>query len=977
MCDQSINLKQSMRKFLTGTLLFLQAVAAFGQTSTGLSGKVVDSKTQKPLANVVATIQNINLTQVTNNLGEFRFDGVAVGNQIVQIKSQGYKAQLLQVDIVKDVMLDLGTIVLEEDITQEQQLSLITLTQNDLGDGNSGSESTSGLLQASRDVFQQSAAFNWGQARFRVRGLDNEYGTTMINGVTMNKIYDGRPQWSNWGGLNDATRNQEFTSGSTPSDYTFGGILGTQEINTRASTYRKGTRISFSGANTNYSYRAMGTHVSGMNKDGWAFVVSGSRRWAEEGYFDGTDYSANSLFASIEKRFSNKHSLNFTSIYAQNSRGKSSPNTDEVTNIAGVKYNSYWGYQDGKKRNSRDKDLLEPINMLTHYWKMSDKTTLTTTAAFQTGTVGNTRIDFNGVNNPDPTYYRNLPSYFTSFYNTTVGQVPGSAYQPGGLGGVFAPNYLGATNPNDATFLDPNARQINWNNLYLANTNTLSDANGNDIGRVPGESRYVLYEDRTDDKQLSATSIVSSQLADNISMNGGILFRSLRSHNFQNLLDLLGGAFFSDIDTFGIGNQKQSDLNNPNRTVGVGETYGYNYNLMSTTINAFTQFKFTYRKLDFYLGQEYSRTEYQREGLYRNGYYPATSFGLSDKLTYDNFGFKGGLTYKLTGNHIFNVNGVYMTKAPNLRSAFPNARATNYSVPGLDNETVTSADASYLIRMPKLKMRLTGYYSRINNATETSFFFAEGIFGLSDAQTDVITGYNAFVAETVTNLDKQNIGGEFGIEYQITSTIKLLGSAAYGQFTYANNPTVRVNRDAFATAANPNAAVANFGEAQLKNYHLPNTPQQAYSAGIEYRDPHFWWVGANYNYLASNYLDISPILRTSSFAKNSDDIGGQPYPEATEARSRELLKQERFDDFMLFNLTGGKSWRTKNRQTIGFFASVNNVLDTTYKTGGFEQARNASYRELNQDVSSGTPAFAPKYFYGYGRTYFVNLYINF
>ena len=56
----------------------------------------------------------------------------------------------------------------------------------------------------------------------------------MINGVSMNKIYDGRPQWSNWGGLNDATRNQEFTLGTAPSDYTFGGVVGTQELNTRA-----------------------------------------------------------------------------------------------------------------------------------------------------------------------------------------------------------------------------------------------------------------------------------------------------------------------------------------------------------------------------------------------------------------------------------------------------------------------------------------------------------------------------------------------------------------------------------------------------------------------------------------------------------------------------------------------------------------------------------------------------------------------
>jgi len=159
--------------------------------------------------------------------------------------------------------LDLGTILLEEDMTTELQLSLVTLTESDLGDDNSGSENTSGLLQASRDVFQQVAAFNWGQARFRVRGLDNEYGNTFINGISMNKIYDGRPQYSNWGGLNDATRNQEFTTGTRPSDYTFGGILGTQAINMRASSVRAGTRLSVSGANTNYNWRTMATYGSG------------------------------------------------------------------------------------------------------------------------------------------------------------------------------------------------------------------------------------------------------------------------------------------------------------------------------------------------------------------------------------------------------------------------------------------------------------------------------------------------------------------------------------------------------------------------------------------------------------------------------------------------------------------------------------------------------------------------------------------
>lgn len=76
---------------------------------------------------------------------------------------------------------------------------------------------------------------------------------------------------------------------------------------------------------------------------------------------------------------------------------------------------------------------------------------------------------------------------------------------------------------------------------------------------------------------------------------------------------------------------------------------------------------------------------------------------------------------------------------------------------------------------------------------------------------------------------------------------------------------------------------------------------------------------------------------------------------------------------------GGKSWRMskKNRNTFGIFAMVNNVFDVRYKTGGFEQSRKATYPDVVADELNGTPNFGTKYFYGYGRTYFVNLYINF
>jgi len=924
-----------MKKLVLSTLLVLQAVFVFAQQSPALKGKVIDAKSQKPLQNVVAVLQSNNQSVVTDGDGNFMFQKLPSGEQTLVIKTAGYNTQTLLLEPTTGETIDLGIIMLEEDITTEQQLSLVTLTENDFGDDNSGSESTSGLLQATRDAYQQAAAFNWGQSRFRIRGLDNEYGTTMINGIVMNKLYDGRPQWSNWGGLNDATRNQEFTMGSAPSDYTFGSALGTQEINTRASFYRPGSRISMSGTNTNYSWRTMGTFASGMDKKGWAYVISASRRWAQEGYFEGTDYAANSLFASIEKKFNENHSLNFTAIYAQNSRGKSSPNTQEVNDLMGVKYNSYWGWQNGKKRNSRDKDIEEPMVMLSHYWKISDKTNLNTNVAFQTGTIGNSRLDFQLGNNPDPTYYKNLPSYFSNLGGYTASQLTT-------IGNTFKAN-----------------SQIDWNAMYIANQNSA----------FAGRSVYVLYEDRTDDNQFNANSILNSSLSDHIVLNAGVNVRKLRSYNHQNLLDLMGGDYFQDIDPFYTGDASQPNLNNPNRQIVENQSYGYNYLLHALTFDGFTQFKFTYDKVDFYLAQNFSRTEYQREGLYRNGIYADNSYGKGNSITFENFGFKGGLTYKLNGKNYFDFNGLYQTKAPSLRNTFSNARLNNVITPDIKSENIASADASYILRAPKFKARLTGFYTKIQDATEISFFYGEGI-GSDDGGDE-----DTFVSEIVTGIDKQNMGLEIGLEYSITSTIKATSAVSYGQYIFSDNAKLKTNDDALAaTGAN---SLTDFGTVFIKNYHQAGMPQTAASLGLEYRDPNFWWVGANINYLANSYVDFANILRTDNFS--IDSATGDNYTGATPETVRAILKQEKFDAFTLVNLTGGKSWRISkaNRNTVGFFASVNNLFDIQYKTGGFEQSRKATFPDLQADQANRTPSFGSKYFYGYGRTFFVNFYINF
>ena len=369
----------------------------------------------------------------------------------------------------------------------------ISLSDDELNDDTSASDNISGLLNSSMDVFYRTAAYEFSSSFFKVRGLDSDNAIVQINGIKMNKLYNGRPQWSNWGGLNDVLRNQELSNGSIPLKYNFGGILGSSNINIRASEYGQGGRITYSSSNRSYANRLMATYNSGMLPKGWAYSLSIGRRWGNEGYQDASFYDSNSAFLSVQKIFNNKHSLNLAMIYAPNRRGKVSPNTQEVYDLKGTKYNEYWGWQDGEKRNSRVKRVVEPIVILNHDWIIDENSSLETSLGFQFGEMGNSRLGYAGGSNPSPAYYQDLPSYFLADSN--------------------GPDYQGAYIAQE-NFV--NNGQINWNRIYDANiTNNLANIN----------AAYVLYEDRVDDSQITFNSAYLREINDNIKISTSINYR--------------------------------------------------------------------------------------------------------------------------------------------------------------------------------------------------------------------------------------------------------------------------------------------------------------------------------------------------------------------------------------------------------------------------------------------------------------------
>ncbi|OGS73658.1 MAG: hypothetical protein A3F91_14690 [Flavobacteria bacterium RIFCSPLOWO2_12_FULL_35_11] len=905
----------------------LYAINSGAQTLSSINGKVVEATSEEPLKGVSLKIAALNIFAETNLNGEFILENIPLGSYTLQIRFEGYETQDFPINILDAKTYELGAIFLQKAIVETTETSLIFLTEEDLLDEEGKtSDYIAGLFQSSKDAYLQAAVFNFSQAWFKVRGYDSSYGTIAINGIEMNKLYDGRPQWSNWGGLNDAFRNQEFSNGIAASDHAFGGILGATNFSTRASDYQAVKKVSVSSTNKSYTGRAMATYASGWNKNDWAFVVSASRRMAQEGYIEGTSYNAWSGFLAVEKRFTKNHSLNFTAFATPNKRGKSSPNTQEVYDLKGYQYNAYWGNQEGDKRNSRIKEIFEPVLMLSHFYE-SESTTIKSSLAYQFGHMGNSRLGYFNALNPDPTYWKYLPSNFLRYPEN--------------------PDYTNAY-LSEQEFLKNG--QIKWNELYQSNADN-------------GNSLYYLYEDRVDDTQFSANSLINAKFNDHLNFSGGVSFKNLKSKNYANMLDLLGGNGFVDLDQYALGDAQQNDLNNPNRTILENDKFQYNYNVNAFTASAFGQVQGTQNNFDYFVGLNVISTNYQREGLFKNGTYFENSFGKGEKQKFMDFGLKAGATYKITGRHLIILNGAYTTNAPTIKTAFSNSRVNNSITPDLTSEKIVTGDLSYVFRAPKIQSRLTAYYTKFSDAIETSFFFAEGLLG---DQAD-------FVNEIITGVDKTNMGAELSFEYQVLPTVKLLAAGSAGQFTYSNNPQLYLISESFSDLN------SNFGTAYLKNYHISGTPQRAYSFTFEYRDPAYWFFQINANYLTNNYLDISPLLRTNNFYLDSDSVpflDDETGLQVTQEQVDHLLKQEKFDPTFLVNAVGGKSWKI-NDYYLGFFMGINNILGELFKTGGFEQSRKSNYPELKQDKQLEKPIFGPKYWYGGKTSYYLNLYVRF
>ncbi|MCI5491598.1 MAG: TonB-dependent receptor [Prevotellaceae bacterium] len=848
-----------------------------------------------------------------------------------------------------------------------------SLTEGQI-DEDAEAASTVTLVSSSQDPYMNEVGFLFSPMRFRYRALDNQYVGNYFNGVKLNNVENGRFSYSGiTGGLNDAVRNKDGVGFYDPNGFGYSPLGGATNTDLRASHYAAGHKLGLAGTNRNYVIRGTYTYATGVLDNGWSFMGSLAYRWAKEGVIEGTFYNAFSYMVGAEKYINDKHHVSLVTWGAPTERGQQGASTEEAYWLVNSHYyNPYWGYQNGKKRNSRVVTEYSPSVLGTWDFFINKQTKLVTTAAVTFTNYASTALAYNNAYNPRPDYYKNMPSSVLNVYNTEDFNNSDFLNSNPGIYDQYMSLYNNWTGPKAN-------RQVQWDLLYAQN-----EANNS-----TGKSALYYVEKRHNDQ---TAFNFSSNLEGKFNTYGSYLFginwNTTRGHHYKTMDDLLGANKFIDIDSYTLSDygsnsiEVQNDVDNPNRNIKEDDIFGYNYLIYVDKLKGYATNTWRKGNMTVHIGADMEGTWMSRYGKMRNGRAAEYSKGSSGWASFLGGGGKINLKYKLGTSFLYTGLAVE-SQAPLAYNAFVAPRIQNNFVNNLQNELISNYEAGYQWYFGPVSGKVAGYFTQFEDVSQQTAFYND------DA------GYLTYLS--MTGIKKQYMGLEGAITIKLARNLKLNLIGTLSDAKYVNNPLAQLayegsNGDTYKTIntwENPVTGNAQPMRVFMKNVRVGSTPLTAASVGLDY-NINGWYFSANLNYYDRVYIDAAAYCRmgkimdknqyyTSDLSEVDINTGAisNAFEEARktggivyDASSGEILdaytaKQEKCKGGFMLDASIGRSIFLKNGKRLSINLQVQNITNNTnLKTGGYEQNR----------ADRSTYIFSKNSYYYYANA--INAFLN-
>lgn len=657
-----------------GCTIILAWSEAQGQDSGNVTGTIIDAETSESAIGANVIVKGSTVGVMTDQNGKFELASVPSGSQTLVISFVGYGAKEIRVNVPAGGTADVGQISIESQAIGLEEISVIASVAIDRKtpiavstirgaaiETKVGNQEFPEILRSTPSIYVTKQGGGFGDSRINVRGFDQRNIAVMINGIPVNDMENGWVYWSNWAGLSDVTNSMQVQRGLSASKLAVSSVGGTINIITNAAQMEKGGSVSSAVGNDGY-FKFGAVYSTGLSQKGWAFTLQGTHTRGN-GWVDGTEFRAYSYFASLAKQFNEEHSIHLTAIGApqwhnQRNLGTFDGVTYDTLQRRGIRYNPQWGYKDGEEFSWAKNFYHKPKIFLNHYWNISPRTELATSAYVSFGRGGGTgdlgRI--NGRFRTDRRFKFLQPGGDgTVRWDEIVswnsgGSVPsfGANNTPWSLGGGFDGQYVGTNaNPGTGFIRRSSMNSHNWYGIL---------------------------------------STINHQINENFSFIGGIDARYYRGIHYRRVEDLLGlDAFFDD-----------DDVNNPVKYVtGEGSDGGkidyYNDGLVKWG-GLFGQLEYSQGDLSAFIAGSFSNQSFRRVDYFL--YEPAEQ--ESDWESFAGGTAKAGLNYNISSKHNVFVNGGFFSQQPIFDNVFLNN--TNVVNKDAENQKVYAIEVGYGFR---------------------------------------------------------------------------------------------------------------------------------------------------------------------------------------------------------------------------------------------------------------------------------------
>jgi hypothetical protein len=650
------------------SMMFLLMISTMVMAQTSLKGRVIDDATQTPVVGAKITLAVQNISTLTNAQGEFVLLYLEAIDEEVLIEAEGYIDELELVNLKENQTNQMEAVRLQQNIVvQAQDEILLNLTEEEMTDDEGRSQAQASSSSASTDVFNSNTSFAWSTARYRNRGYQSYAESYYIEGLNFSSQERGQFNYSAMGGLNDASRYKEVLNPIEATNFTFGGLGQSTNYLMGASRYAQGWKVGAAGTNRNYKARVNATYSSGIMNNGWAVTAQLAYRFSpyvdQKGIIgEGIKYYSLGYFLTAEKIWDNAR-LKLITFGAPTERGQNAAVTQEVYDLTGTNnYNPYWGYQNGKVRNSRIVKSYDPTVIAAYERKIDEQQWFKLAVGYHYSWYSNSALNFFNAPDPRPDYYRNLPSFYWDGQianpnnETSAGQLfeeDGKTHYPWGLfiGEDMKGNSLGSGFVGDDGYLigpsvnkdqyntlvhlwqtrDNKTTQIDWENIYAANlANNVKDPNS--------AARYMLERRHNDIQEANASFNYVNTKYEHLKMTLGVEGKFSQGIHYKTIDDLLGGNQWIDIDAFAdrdikelatnsgftqedIAFVRQNEIASDYNSIvkADGRRFGYDYRINMGNLKAWFQNEWSFNEVDLFYALAFNYSSMQRTTNMING----------------------------------------------------------------------------------------------------------------------------------------------------------------------------------------------------------------------------------------------------------------------------------------------------------------------------------------------------------------------